>query len=379
LKNLNNRMKRMPKQDLNIIISGGGTGGHIFPAIAVADALRNLVPGANILFVGASGKMEMQKVPSAGYKIIGIPVRGLQRRITIANLAFPFRLLASMVMAWNIIRSFKPDVVAGFGGYASGPLLRMAISAGIPAVIQEQNSYPGITNKLLAKKVQKICVAYEGMERYFPAEKIVLCGNPVRTDIRNANTKKQEATEYFGLKPNTRTLLVTGGSLGARTINESIHKHIDLLIENEIQLIWQCGRAYYPFIVEQAHTYKEKGVCIREFINRMDLAYAMADLVVSRGGAIAIAELCATAKPAIIIPSPNVAEDHQTHNAMALVKKDAVLMIADATAKESLGSKVLELLDDERKLLKLSENISKSAFDNAAESIAAEVLAAVKE
>jgi len=379
LKNLNNRMKRMPKQDLNIIISGGGTGGHIFPAIAVADALRNLVPGANILFVGASGKMEMQKVPSAGYKIIGIPVRGLQRRITIANLAFPFRLLASMVMAWNIIRSFKPDVVAGFGGYASGPLLRMAISAGIPAVIQEQNSYPGITNKLLAKKVQKICVAYEGMERYFPAEKIVLCGNPVRTDIRNANTKKQEATEYFGLKPNTRTLLVTGGSLGARTINESIHKHIDLLIENEIQLIWQCGRAYYPFIVEQAHTYKEKGVCIREFINRMDLAYAMADLVVSRGGAIAIAELCATAKPAIIIPSPNVAEDHQTHNAMALVKKDAVLMIADATAKESLGSKVLELLNDERKLLKLSENISKSAFDNAAESIAAEVLAAVKE
>jgi len=369
----------MPKQDLNIIISGGGTGGHIFPAIAVADALRNLVPGANILFVGASGKMEMQKVPSAGYKIIGIPVRGLQRRITIANLAFPFRLLASMVMAWNIIRSFKPDVVAGFGGYASGPLLRMAISAGIPAVIQEQNSYPGITNKLLAKKVQKICVAYEGMERYFPAEKIVLCGNPVRTDIRNANTKKQEATEYFGLKPNTRTLLVTGGSLGARTINESIHKHIDLLIENEIQLIWQCGRAYYPFIVEQAHTYKEKGVCIREFINRMDLAYAMADLVVSRGGAIAIAELCATAKPAIIIPSPNVAEDHQTHNAMALVKKDAVLMIADATAKESLGSKVLELLNDERKLLKLSENISKSAFDNAAESIAAEVLAAVKE
>lgn len=364
----------MHKQGIHVIISGGGTGGHIFPAIAVADALRKLEPSVKILFVGASGKMEMQKVPAAGYEIIGIPVRGLQRRLTVANLSFPFRLLASMMMARKIIRSFEPDVVAGFGGYASGPLLRMALNAGIPAVIQEQNSYPGITNKLLAKKVDKICVAYEGMEKYFPAEKLMLCGNPVRSDILNTDEKKLEAAEYFGLNPETRTLLVTGGSLGARTINESIRQHLDLLIEERVQVIWQCGSAYFPLISGEVHRYSEKGVCIREFISRMDLAYAMADLVVSRAGAIAIAELCVCGKPAILIPSPNVAEDHQTHNAMALVRKNAAYMIADADARESFGDVVLKLLNDERELLKLSENIRKAAFVNAAENIAAVVL-----
>lgn len=368
----------MHKQGIHIIISGGGTGGHIFPAIAVADALKKVAPDANILFVGASGKMEMQKVPAAGYAIKGIPVRGLQRRLTLSNLVFPFRLLASLVMARKIIKSFKPDVVAGFGGYASGPLLRMALNAGIPSVIQEQNFYPGITNKLLAGKVHKICVACEGMERYFPADKIVVCGNPVRNDIIEIKGKKPEAAAYFGLKPDVRTLLVTGGSLGARTINESIRQHIDLLIDNGIQIIWQCGSSYFPLISGLKDSYQKKGVCIREFITRMDLAYAMADLVVSRAGAIALAELSITAKPAILIPSPNVAEDHQTHNAMALVNKDAAHIIPDADARVLLGKHVLNLMNNTNDLLKLSENIKKAAYTNAADKIAAEVLAAAK-
>lgn len=366
----------MLKPELHIIISGGGTGGHIFPALAIADALKKQVPGINILFVGASGKMEMEKVPASGYKIEGLPVRGLQRRLTLSNLAFPFRLLASLAKARKIIMQFKPDVVVGVGGYASGPLLRMAVRANIPTLIQEQNSYPGITNKLLAKKVTKICVAYEGMEKYFPQEKIVLCGNPVRNDILHLNGKKQEAASYFNLDANRKTLLVTGGSLGARTINESTQKHLDLLIENGLQVIWQCGKSYFSLATKMNPGVKDKGIRIMEFISRMDLAYAIADLVVSRAGAIALAELCVAGKPAILIPSPNVAEDHQTHNAMALVKNEAAILLKDIEARDKFGATAIALMHNESKSRKLTENIKKMAFRKAADKIADEVLAA---
>jgi UDP-N-acetylglucosamine--N-acetylmuramyl-(pentapeptide) pyrophosphoryl-undecaprenol N-acetylglucosamine transferase len=365
----------MPERKLHIIISGGGTGGHIFPAIAIADALKKAVPDAEILFVGASGKMEMEKVPAAGYQIVGIPVRGLQRRLTLSNLAFPFRLLASLLKARSIIRRFKPDVVVGVGGYASGPLLRMAVGANIPAVIQEQNSYPGITNKMLAKKVNRICVAYEGMEKYFPPEKLVLCGNPVRNDMLSISGKKKEAAVYFDLDPNQKTLLVTGGSLGAKTINESIQTHLDLLIENGLQVIWQCGKNFYPLLGDLIPEVSNKGVRIMEFISRMDLAYSLAGLVVSRAGAIALAELCVSGKPAILVPSPNVAEDHQTHNAMALVSKDAAVLVKDTEAREKLGNAIIELMNDGEKMQSLSVNIKKMAFTGSAERIAEEVLA----
>jgi len=368
----------MRERKLHIIISGGGTGGHIFPAIAIADALKKLKPDAEILFVGASGKMEMEKVPAAGYQIVGIPVRGLQRRLTLSNLAFPFRLLASLWKARRIIRHFKPDVAVGVGGYASGPLLRMAVNAKIPAVIQEQNSYPGITNKLLAKKVNRICVAYEGMEKYFPAEKIVLCGNPVRSEILHLDGKIQEAAAFFNLDPNRKTLLVTGGSLGAGTINKSIHKHLDLLIDNNMQVIWQCGKNYFQLAKELIPEFGNKGVRIMEFISRMDLAYALADLVVSRAGAIALAELCITGKPAILVPSPNVAEDHQTHNAMALAKNKAAILVRDDEAVEKLGDAIISLVRNDALMRDLTENIKKMAFTGSAGRIAQEVLAVLK-
>lgn len=367
-------MLHMPESALHIIISGGGTGGHIFPAIAIADALKKLRPDANILFVGASGKMEMEKVPALGYTIEGIPVRGLQRRLTLSNFTFPFRLAYSMIKARSIIKKFKPDVVVGVGGYASGPLLRMAVGLKIPAVIQEQNSYPGLTNKLLAKKVNSICVAYEGMEKYFPAEKIVLCGNPVRNDIVNLEGKKNEAAQFFNLNPDRKTLLVTGGSLGAGTINNSARQIIDLLVEHGIQLIWQCGKNYYPQVKTLIPGFEPKGIRIMEFISHMDLAYAMADCVVSRAGAISIAELCISGKPAVLIPSPNVAEDHQTHNALALVKNDAAIMLRDSEAMQKLGTVVWELMNNESEAAKLSENIKKMAFTNAAGKIAEIVL-----
>jgi len=368
----------MHKPGLNIIISGGGTGGHIFPAIAIADALKKKVPEAHILFVGASGKMEMEKVPAAGYKIEGLPVRGLQRRLTISNLSFPFRLLASLFKARAIIKRFRPAVVVGVGGYASGPLLRVAVNAKIPAVIQEQNSYPGITNKMLAKKVSKICVAYEGMDKYFPTNKIVLCGNPVRKDILELTGKKQEAAKFFNLDPDRKTLLITGGSLGARAINESMQKHVEAFIQNDVQVIWQCGKSYFPQISGSISELGTKGVRVMEFISRMDLAYAMADMVVSRAGAIALAELCITAKPAILIPSPNVAEDHQTHNAMALVQNNAAVLLKDNESREKFAAVVIELLFDEVKTKLLSENIKKMAYTDAAENIAHEVLTAAK-
>jgi UDP-N-acetylglucosamine--N-acetylmuramyl-(pentapeptide) pyrophosphoryl-undecaprenol N-acetylglucosamine transferase len=367
----------MPERELHIIISGGGTGGHIFPAIAIADAIKKKEPQANILFVGASGKMEMEKVPAAGYRIVGIPVRGLQRRFTSDNFLFPFRLMVSLAKSRSIIKQHKPQVVVGVGGYASGPLLQMATYAGIPAVIQEQNSYPGITNKLLAKKVTRICVAYEGLERFFPADKIVLCGNPVRNDIANLTAgKKAEAAKFFNLDADRKTLLITGGSLGARTINESVHKHLDLLTDNGLQIIWQCGKNYFPQISTSLPELRKKGIRIMAFIARMDLAYAMSDLVVSRAGAIALAELSITGKPSILIPSPNVAEDHQTHNAMALVTKGAAVMLKDAEARDKLGETIIELLSKDEKMRELSKNIKNMAFINAADKIADEVLSA---
>lgn len=375
---LNQPKKFMPEQALNIIISGGGTGGHIYPAVAIADALKKLSPDSKILFVGASGKMEMEKVPAAGYEIVGIPVRGLQRRLTLANLAFPFRLLISLVKARQIIRRFRPDVVVGVGGYASGPLLRMALSAGIPAVIQEQNSWPGVTNKLLAKRVNKICVAYEGLEKHFPTEKLVLCGNPVRNDILNLAGKKKEAATFFNLDPDRKTILITGGSLGARTINESIQRSLNLLVGNGLQVIWQCGKNYFPIAAAFKQEFEPKGVRILEFISRMDLAYALSGMVVSRAGAIALAELCVAAKPCILVPSPNVAEDHQTHNAMALVKNDAAILVKDMEAREMLATKIVELARDEKRTQILSENIKKYAFTAAAECIAREVIEAAR-
>lgn len=364
----------MSRSDKRIIISGGGTGGHIFPAIAIADALKELQPDVEILFVGAIGKMEMEKVPAAGYKIIGIPVRGLQRRLSIENVWLPFRLLASLLKAWKIIRKFKPDAVVGVGGYASGPILGVAAMQGIPTLIQEQNSYAGITNRLLAKKVHKIAVAYPGMNKFFPTEKIILCGNPVRKDIQNLEGKRNEATTFFGLNALKTTVLVTGGSLGALTINESIEKLLPRLASLDIQMIWQCGKNYFPKAEIYLEEFSNSGIRIYPFITRMDLAYAIADLVVSRAGALAISELCVAAKPAILIPSPNVAEDHQTHNALALVKENAAVILKDAEARGKLSYTIIELVNNDVELKNLSANIRKMAFEDAAGTIANEIL-----
>jgi len=368
----------MPDQAPKIIISGGGTGGHIFPAIAIADAIKRKAPNADFLFVGANGKMEMEKVPAAGYEIKGIPVRGLQRRLSLANLSFPFRLVASLWQARKIIKEFKPDVAVGVGGYASGPLLRMALAAGIPTLIQEQNSYPGITNKLLASRVNKICVAYRDMEKYFPAGKIILTGNPIRSDILKIENKKAEATAYFRLDLHRPCILVTGGSLGARTINESVMKNLDKFTGKNLQLIWQCGKTFYPEAQPLKAVYEEKKIRIEEFITRMDLAYAMADVVISRAGAIALAEIAAAGKPAVLVPSPNVAEDHQTHNALALVNAHAALMVKDTEAREKLADVVIGLVEDEILRKSLVKNLETLAHTDAADRIASEVLELIK-
>lgn len=353
---------------MKIIISGGGTGGHIFPAIAIANALRVIDKNVEILFVGAEGRMEMEKVPAAGYKIEGLWISGLQRRLTIDNLSFPFKVISSLMKAKRIIKNFKPDVAVGTGGYASGPLLRVASGMKIPALIQEQNSFPGITNKLLGGRVNKICVAYEGMEKYFPKEKIIVTGNPVRQDILSLEGKRTEALKYFGLNPEKKTLLVVGGSLGARTINESMAGCLDMLLKNNIQVIWQTGKNYsFP------NGGGKEGAWVGAFIAKMDLAYACADIVVSRAGAISLSELAIVKKPCILVPSPNVAEDHQTKNAMALVKYDASLFVKDSEAREKLGKEIINLMNDVQKQNKLSENISKLAFPNSAEVIAKEV------
>jgi len=356
-----------------IIISGGGTGGHIFPAIAIANALKIRDGSCQILFVGAEGKMEMKAVPAAGYEIIGLPIRGLQRKLSFSQVTFVLKLMKSLVMARKIFRTFKPDVVVGVGGYASGPILRIASKRGIPTLIQEQNSYAGITNKLLSRKVNKVCVSYEGMEKFFPPEKIIFTGNPVRQDIADIDAKFNEGLEYFKIRKENKTVLVLGGSLGARTINESIAAHLDLFEVNKLNLIWQTGKEYFETAKESAKKMDNIDLKVYDFISRMDLAYSVADVVISRAGASTVSELCIVKKPSILVPSPNVAEDHQTKNAMALVKKEAAIMIKDSEAGQCLVDKAIQLINNEEKKKKLSENISRLAINNSAELIAGEI------
>ena len=356
-----------------VIVTGGGTGGHIYPAIAIANALKEKVD-AEILFVGAEGKMEMQKVPEAGYDIIGLWISGIQRKLSLSNLLFPFKLISSIMRSSKIIKDFKPQVVVGVGGYASGPLVYAATKKKIPALLQEQNSYAGLANKWLSKKVQKICVAYSGMEKYFPKEKIVLTGNPVRQDITNLGDKKFEAASKFDLSRQKNTLLVLGGSLGARTINEAMIECLEEITEAGNQVLWQTGKFYYEEMKVRTRNMDLSNVKMLEFIKDMDLAYALAEVVVSRAGALSISELCLVGKPVIFIPSPNVAEDHQTKNAMALTKEDAALMIPDDQAVKSLGEEVLDLIRNGSKKQALSENIKKLAKPSASSDIAEEVI-----
>lgn len=361
-------------KQFKVIISGGGTGGHIFPAVSIANTIKKRFPEAEILFVGAEDRMEMEKVPAAGYKIIGLPVSGFDRSNLLRNIKVIARLIKSLALAKKTIKEFKPDIAVGVGGYASGPTLWSAASLGISALIQEQNSYAGVTNKLLAKKVEKICVAYDGMERFFPKDKIVITGNPIREDLAEAKDKRDEALEHFGLQKGKKTILIVGGSLGARTINQSIQAGLDRLLKSDVQLIWQTGKYYYPKADEVLKSYKDYPVCCSAFINRMDYAYAAADLVISRAGASSISELCLLEKPVILVPSPNVAEDHQTKNAMALVDKQAAVMIKDMDANAKLIDKTLELIHDESKLQTLSKHISQLAQRNSAERIVEEIV-----
>ena len=356
------------------IISGGGTGGHIFPAISIANALKKRLPDAEILFVGALGRMEMERVPAAGYPIEGLPISGLDRKNKFRNVNVLWNLLFSLVLARRIIRRFKPDAVIGVGGYASAPTLRAASALDVPTVLQEQNSYAGVTNKLLAKKAKRICVAYEGMEKFFPKDKIVLTGNPVRQDLFSIAQKTKEAFQFFGLDPKKKTILVVGGSLGARTINQSIIGGLESLAKADVQVIWQTGKFYIDNARKATESFASPNLLVTDFVTRMDLAYSIADLVVSRAGASSISELCLLAKPVILVPSPNVAEDHQTQNALALVRKDAAIMIRDCDAKEHLVAKALELINNEAELKRLSENILKLAEKNSADRIADEVI-----
>jgi UDP-N-acetylglucosamine--N-acetylmuramyl-(pentapeptide) pyrophosphoryl-undecaprenol N-acetylglucosamine transferase len=359
---------------LRLIFSGGGTGGHIFPAIAIANAVKKLVPQAEILFVGALGRMEMEKVPAAGFKIEGIPIAGLQRKLSLANLKLPFLILKSLLKTRNIIKNFQPQVVVGTGGYASGPLLRSAVSKKIPVLIQEQNSYAGITNRILAKHAARICVAYEGMQTYFPATKIVITGNPVRPEVINIEGKKKEALKHFQLEENKKIVLVVGGSLGARAINQTIGEQFSQFSQNNVQLIWQCGKVYYETAKQQMSGFSGKGICLTEFISRMDLAYACADVVISRAGAGAISELCLVNKPCILVPLPSAAEDHQTKNAMALVNNKAALLVKDEDCQVQLVKTCLNLLGDGDLKNELSKNISGLAQKDSAMRIAKEVL-----
>jgi UDP-N-acetylglucosamine--N-acetylmuramyl-(pentapeptide) pyrophosphoryl-undecaprenol N-acetylglucosamine transferase len=368
----------MQQTKVKILISGGGTGGHIFPAIAIAQALKKKVPGCDILFVGAKGKMEMEKVPQAGFPVEGLWISGLQRSLSWKNLLFPFKLIFSMAKAGKIIRRFKPDAVVGVGGYASGPTLKMAARRKIPVVLQEQNSFPGITNKWLAKDADRICVAYDGLERWFPAEKIIKTGNPVRSEVVNIEGKKTEAYEYFELEENRPVVLIVGGSQGARSINESISEHLSGLVKAGLQLIWQTGKLYtvraQQEISHQVSADIRKRFKVHEFITRMDLAYAAADLVVSRAGAIAISELSAVGKPCLLIPLPTAAEDHQTKNARALADNDAAVFLADNDARENLGDAITGLMANEEKRKSLAKNIKTFAVINSADRIADEIL-----
>lgn len=357
---------RLPR--IKVVISGGGTGGHIFPAVAIGQALLRLNPENELLFVGANGRMEMEKVPAAGFRIIGLDIAGFQRRLSWSNLTLPFKVIRSLWMARSIIKKFRPDVAVGVGGYASGPLLFAASGMGIPTLIQEQNSFAGITNRILARKAKKICVAYEGMERYFPKDRIRLTGNPVRSDLKDLSGKREEALHFFGLRESAPVLLVIGGSLGARTINKAILAGADRLKEAGIQVIWQTGRSGS----ESSRNYAA-GLNVFDFIQRMDLAYAAADLVISRSGASSVSELAIARKAAILVPSPNVAEDHQTKNAMALVSRNAAIMVTDRAACDELIGKALQLLSDTKERNRLSETIGQFALPAAADDIAKEI------
>lgn len=352
-----------------IIISGGGTGGHIYPAIAIADAAKKRWPDAQVLFVGAKGRMEMEKVPRAGYPIEGLWISGLQRRLTLDNLSFPFKVLSSLLRANSIINGFRPDIAIGVGGYASGPLLRIAAARKVKTLIQEQNSYPGITNKILAPKVNRICVAYSGLERWFPKEKIVMTGNPIRLEVLNKNTSKSDALSHFGLKENRLTILAVGGSLGARTINESISRGAVKLDEANLQVIWQTGKSFFA----QAFLMQSDTLKVHEFIFEMDKAYAAADIIVSRAGAMSISELCVVGKPVILVPSPNVSEDHQTKNALALSSVGSAVLVPDAAARQTLADEIIRLAGNSDERDSLAKNIAQSAMPNATENIVDEI------
>ncbi len=356
------------------IISGGGTGGHIYPAIAIANELKNKFPEAEFLFVGAKDKMEMQKVPQAGYKIKGLWIAGLQRKLTLRNAMFPFKLTSSLWNSYLILKKFKPNVVIGTGGFASGAVLKMANILNIPTVVQEQNSYPGITNKLLAKKASSICVAYENLERFFPKEKTILTGNPVRQDLISVESKREEAIAYFNLDETKKTLLVLGGSLGARRINQLIAKEIDFLLENNIQVIWQCGKLYH----EQYQNHNVANVQVVSFIDRMDLIYAAADFIISRSGASSVSELCIIGKPTIFIPSPNVAEDHQTKNAKSICDKNGAILIKEPELENKFETIFKDLISNEEKQKELSQNIKKLAKPNATKDIVDEIVKLIK-
>ncbi len=363
------------KRPYRLIISGGGTGGHVYPAIAIANSFTERFQDAEVLFVGAQGKMEMQKVPEAGYEIEGLWISGLQRRLTLDNLSFPLKLLSSLRRSRQIVKRFKPDAVVGVGGYASGPLLKSATRKNIPAVLQEQNSYAGLTNKILAKKASKICVAYPNMDQFFPADKVVMTGNPVRKDIVDLKGKKEIGIKHFGLDENKPTLLVIGGSLGARTLNDSLIAGIEKLVEAGVQVIWQCGRFYFEEMKTKLGAISNsQGIHLMEFVREMDLAYAAADVVISRAGALSVSELSIAQKPTIFVPSPNVAEDHQTKNAKALVDNAAAELVKDVEAREVLIDRAIQLINNQALQKDLSENIKALAKPNAAEEIVDEIV-----
>ena len=371
----------MKYRKIRAIISGGGTGGHIFPALSIANKLKELNPETEILFVGADGRMEMEKVPAAGYKIVGLPVAGLQRRLTLSNFALPFKVVKSVSMAKKLIKEFKPDIAIGVGGYASAPLLWAAGRMGVPTLIQEQNGYAGLTNKIVAKKAKSICVAYEGMERFFPADRIIMSGNPIRKEIVPATPEmKEEAYRFYGLDPQKKHIFVVGGSLGSGTLNNAMKKWISDGCPGgqDIEVIWQCGKYYKKSIdsfMEEAKAAGKpvEGIQHSDFIMRMDLAYAAADIVISRSGASSVSELCAAEKAVIFVPSPNVAEDHQTHNAMALVRKDAAIMVKDADAEEKLMKTACDLIGNENQIALMEKNIAALALREAAMTIADEI------
>ena len=363
-----------PQKELRVIISGGGTGGHIFPAVSIANAIKAQRPDAKILFVGAIGRMEMQRVPAAGYEIKGLPICGFDRKNLLKNIKVLYKIWKSQRMAKQIIREFKPQVAVGVGGYASGPTLNKAAAMGIPCLIQEQNSYAGVTNKLLAKKAVKICVAYEGMERFFPAEKIILTGNPVRQALLDATISREEAIKAQALDPAKKTILLVGGSLGARTINESVLQHLDLVRSSNVQFIWQTGKYYSAEIAKRLQGMEIPNLKVTDFITDMGAAYRAADLVISRAGASSISEFCLIGKPVILVPSPNVAEDHQTKNALALSTKDAAIYVKDSEAPSTLLELAVKTVNDEARLKSLSENILKLALPDSAKIIADEVI-----